>query len=67
MVLFKEKATSNEAVRELRVDASIISRCYVVAMCNMQHNALNLIFCTGPEALMITHGIFEKVNAVAQA
>ncbi len=41
----------------------IISRCYVVAMFNMQHNALNLIFCTGPEGLNDTWH-FEKVNAV---
>ncbi len=41
--------------------ASIISRCYVVAMFNMQHNALNLIFCTGPEGLNDTwYMYFEK-------
>ncbi len=42
---------------------NVISRCYVVAMFNMQHNALNLIFCTGPEGLNDTWH-FEKVNAV---
>ncbi len=31
-------------------------------MFNMQHNALNLIFCTGPEGLNDTWH-FEKVNA----
>ena len=31
----------NKTVRKV-----FISRCYAVAMCNMQHNALNLIFCT---------------------
>ncbi len=42
---------------------AFISRCYVVAMFNMQHNALILIFCTGPEGLNDTWH-FEKVNAV---
>ena len=38
---------------------NIVSRCYVVAMFNMQHIALNLIFCTGPEGLNDTWH-FEK-------
>ncbi len=50
-------------VRGRRDIKHIISRCYVVAMFNMQHNALNLIFCTGPEGLNDTWH-FEKVNAV---
>ncbi len=46
-------ATFVRFMLEARLDVAVIivfiSRCYVVAMFNMQHNALNLIFCTGPE------------------